>query len=230
MKISLWAATVLLLAGTLLALWGTGFFEAAASPGAMEEYIDRCAPWSHLAYFGIQLASVIIAPIPSNITAAAAGWLFGVLPAFLLTWGAVAAGSVLVFALARGLGQEFVRRLVGERSSGRYLEIIRRKRDVFLFVAFLFPFFPDDVLCILAGLTDIPLRRFVLIVVLARPWGLLAACAVGGNAVRLPLPAMIALGALGLAVMVLTLKYGDRAETAILRRLNKTEKERQGRE
>ncbi len=223
-RILLWAATVLILGGTLLALWATGFFEAASSPEAMEEYIAQSAPWSHLAYFAIQLASVIIAPIPSNITAAAAGWLFGMLPAFLLTWGAVAAGSVLVFALARGLGQEFVRRLVGEKSSGKYLEIIRRKRDVFLFIAFLFPFFPDDVLCILAGLTDIPFRRFVLLVVLARPWGLLAACAVGGNAVELPLPAMIALGALGLLLMALALKYGDRAEEAILRRLNKTEK------
>ena len=220
----LWAVTVLLLAGTLLALWATGFFEAASSPEAMEEYIDRCAPWSHLAYFAIQLASVIVAPIPSNITAAAAGWLFGVWPAFLLTWGAVALGSALVFALARGLGQGFVQRLAGERASGRYLELLRRKRDVFLLVALLFPFFPDDVLCILAGLTEIPFKRFILLVVIARPWGLLAACAVGGNAVKLPLPAMIALGALGAVLAALALKYGDRAEEAILRRLNKTEK------
>ena len=95
-KILLWAVTVLLLGGTLLWLWATGFFEAAASPEAMEEYIARCTPWSHLAYFAIQFASVIIAPIPSNITAAAAGWLFGVLPAFLLTVLCIAAGELLL--------------------------------------------------------------------------------------------------------------------------------------
>ena len=133
----------------------------------------------------------------------------------------MALGSALVFALARGLGQGFVQRLAGERASGRYLELLRRKRDVFLLVAFLFPFFPDDVLCILAGLTEIPFKRFILLVVIARPWGLLAACAVGGNAVKLPLPAMIALGALGAVLAALALKYGDRAEEAILKRINR---------
>ena len=74
----------------------------------------------------------------------------------------------------------------------------------------------------------------------ARPWtapgggwswrGRLAACAVGGSAIKLPVPAMIALGAVGLAVAALALKYGDRAEAAILRRLNKTEEEQQGQE
>ena len=88
-------------------------------------------------------------------------------------------------------------------------------------MAFLFPFFPDDVLCLLAGLTKISFRRFLLLVAVARPWGLLAACAVGGNAVKLPLPAMLALGALGLVLAALALRYGDRAEAAIVRRMER---------
>ena len=35
-------------------------------------------------------------------------------------------------------------------------------------------------LCILAGLTNITLGRFAVIVLLTRPWGLLAASALGG--------------------------------------------------
>ena len=218
LKIFLWVLTIAILGGTVWALYATGFFEAAGSQEKLGEYIVRCAPWSHLAYFGIQLASVVVAPIPSNITAAAGAYLFGLWPSFLLTWGAVAAGSAIVFMLARLLGQKFAGQFVSEKLSDRYLDVIRRKRDVFLLLAFLFPFFPDDLLCILAGLTDISFKRFFLLVIAARPWGLLVACMVGSATVSIPLWGMALLGAAGLAVFLLAMKYGDKLEDAIMKR------------
>ena len=220
-KLFLWALTIAILGGSVWALYATGFFRAAGSPERMGEYIARSAPWSHLAYFGIQLASVVIAPIPSNITAAAGAYLFGLWPSFLLTWGAVALGSAVVFALARALGQRFASRFVSEKLSEKYLDVICRKRDVFLLLAFLFPFFPDDLLCILAGLTDISFKRFILLVVIARPWGLLVACMVGSATVSIPLWGMVLLGAAGLAVFLLAMKYGDRLEQAVMERLKR---------
>ena len=64
-------------------------------------------------------------------------------------------------------------RLVSRAISDKYLSIVRAKTDTFLILAFLLPFFPDDLLCILAGLTAISTPRFLVIVVLTRPWGLL---------------------------------------------------------
>lgn len=220
-KILLWALTIAILGGSVWALYATGFFEAAGSPREMGEYIARCAPWSHLAYFGVQLVSVIVAPIPSNITAAAGAYLFGLWPAFLLTWGAVTLGSALVFALARALGQQFVSQFVSQKLSEKYLDVIRRKRDVFLALAFLFPFFPDDILCILAGLTDISFKRFFLLALAARPWGLLVACMVGSATLTIPLWGMALLGALGLAAFLLAMKYGDKLEEAVMERLKR---------
>ena len=220
-KIILLAVVLAILGACLWGLYHTGFFQAAGSEADLEAYIQGFAPWSHLAYFGIQLASVIVAPIPSNITAAVGAALFGMWQAFLLTFGAVAAGSLIVFALARGLGRGFVDRLVSRKMSEKYLDVIRRKRDVFLALAFLFPFFPDDVLCILAGLTDISFRRFAVLVLLTRPWGLLVSCAVGSSAVSIPLWGMALLGLAGLAVFLLSMKYGDRIEAAILEKLKK---------
>lgn len=221
LKVLLWVFTIAILGGSVWALYATGFFQAVGSQEALGEYIARCAPWSHLAYFGIQLASVVIAPIPSNITAAAGAYLFGLWPSFLLTWGAVTLGSVIVFALARVLGQRFVGQFVSDKLSEKYLDVIRRKRDVFLALAFLFPFFPDDILCILAGLTDISFKRFFLLAAVFRPWGLLAACMVGSATVSIPWWGMALLGVLGLAVFLLAMKYGDRLEDAVLKRLER---------
>ena len=218
-RIVLWVLTIAILGGCLWALYATGFFQVIGSPERMGEYIVRSAPWSHLTYFGVQILSVVIAPIPSNITAAAGAYLFGLWPSFLLTWGAVTAGSAVVFLLARALGQGFVSQLVGEKVSERYLDLIRRKRDIFLLLAFLLPFFPDDILCILAGLTDISFRRFFLLVLIARPWGLLVSCMVGSATLSIPLWGMVLLGIAGLTVFLLAMKYGDRVEQAVIDRL-----------
>ena len=81
------------------------------------------------------------------------------------------AGSLLLFWLARVLGRDFAGRFVSRRLSEKYQQILQTKAPVFLTLAFLFPFFPDDLLCILAGLSSLSFRRFAVIVLLARPLG-----------------------------------------------------------
>ena len=217
-KLLILTLALLLLAGGGLFLCRSGFFQAVRSPDALRSYIVRFAPYSHLLFFLVQLLSVVLAPIPSNLTAAAGGVLFGVWPAFLLTFSAVTAGSFLVFWLARVLGRDFADRLVSRKLSEKYQNVLRAKAPVFLTLALLFPFFPDDMLCILAGLTSLSFRRFALIVLLARPWGLLFACALGDAALGLSPWVMVPIALLGLALFLLGLKYGDRVEELLLRR------------
>lgn len=216
---------MLLGAGGGYFLYRSGFFAACASQQALRDYIDQWSPYSHLVFFLVQLLSVILAPIPSNITAAAGGMLFGTWPAFFLTYGAVTVGSLLVFWLARTLGRSFADRMVSRRLSAKYQDVIRAKTSVFLTLAFLFPYFPDDVLCILAGLTQITWRRFALIVVLARPWGLLFASALGGASFSIPLWGLILIGLCGAGVFLVGMKYGEKWERALLIRLHR---EREG--
>lgn len=75
MKRHKWLLTLLLavflLGGGAFLLWQTGFFSSVGSLEEMRNYIERFAPYSHLFFFLIQLLSVVIAPIPSNVTALA---------------------------------------------------------------------------------------------------------------------------------------------------------------
>ena len=218
-RIVLLLAVALLLVGGGLFLYQTGFFAAASSMEGLREYIDRFAPYSHLCLFFVQFLSVVLAPIPSNVTSVAGGLLFGTWPSFFLTYAAVVAGSLLVFTLARGLGQDFADRLVSRKLSEKYQAVLETKAPVFLTLAFLFPFFPDAILCMLAGVTRISWQHFLVIVLLTRPWGLLFACALGGSTISLPWWGMALIGAAGLGLFLLGMKYGDRIEAAVLTRL-----------
>ena len=214
--------TILLIGGGGLFLWRTGFFEALSSAASMERYISRFSPFGQCFFFLIQLLSVVLAPIPSNITALAGALLFGMWQSFFLTYAAVALGSFLVFYLARILGRPFADKLVSRKLSEKYLDVIRAKQDIFLILAFLLPFFPDDLLCILAGLTSIRPLRFLVIVLAARPWGLLVACAVGSATVSIPIWGMVLLGLGGFALLVVCLKFGDRWEQKLLNRFKRS--------
>lgn len=212
---------IIVLGGGAVFLWQSGFFSALSSQEAMEQYIDRSAPYGQGLFFLIQLLSVILAPIPSNVTALAGAVLFGLWQSFFLTYAAVILGSFLMFYLARVLGRPFVDQIVSRKVSEKYLDFIRSRQDVFLLLVFLFPFFPDDIICILAGLTTIRPARFFIIALIARPWGLFVASAVGSATVFIPLWGMILLGILGIAVLVFSLKFGDRIEQALLKKMKR---------
>ena len=219
-KLLILMAVLLLLAGGGWFLYSTGFFQSATSLEGVRAYIAQFAPYSYLCFFLVQILSVIFAPIPSNVVAAAGGLLFGTLPAFLVTFSAVVSGSLLIFSLARALGRDFAGRLVSQKLSEKYQSVLQAKTSTFLALAFLFPFFPDDMLCILAGLTSVSFRRFALTVLLARPWGLLFASALGGSTLGLPPWVMVPIALLGLVLFLLGMKYGDRLEESILKGLN----------
>ena len=137
------------------------------------------------------------------------------LPSVAAVWS----GSMLVFLAARRLGQRAVQKWVDRSVMEKYMPFIKDKQEMFLFLALLFPFFPDDVLCILAGLTTIPTGRFSALMLLARPWGLVFAAIIGSGALHLPLWGwalmILALG----AVFWFAMKYNKRIEDWLLCRI-----------
>ncbi|MCD7918132.1 MAG: VTT domain-containing protein, partial [Clostridiales bacterium] len=140
---------------------------------------------------------------------------------FLMTFLAVNLGSNITFLLSRTIGRKAAQRMVERKLPSKYQRLLKRKGTSFLVVALLFPFFPDDMLCIMAGLTDISWKRFALIVLCTRHWGLLVSSALGSSLLTLPgwaLPLLI-LGGVGLSL--LGLLYGDRVERAIMRRIRR---------
>jgi uncharacterized membrane protein YdjX (TVP38/TMEM64 family) len=210
------AAAVGILAAVLVHLMG---LRGLTSLEGVVRCIRGAAPWSHVTFLLLQLSSVILAPVPSNLMATAGGACFGFWQGFAMTFCSVTAGSLLTFSLSRRLGRGWARRMVEEKVSDKYLSLLERKRDSFLVLVFLFPFFPDDLICILAGLTDIPFRRFGLIVLLTRHWGLMAASLAGANLFTAPGWMLPVLASAGAVLFLLGLRYGDAVEEALLRRM-----------
>ena len=211
-RIALAVLVVLALAAGVFALYRNGWFERIDSVEELRALIDRAGAFAGIVFFLLQMLTVIIAPIPSNVTMMAGALALGFWQAMLLGIAAIWAGSMLMFLLARRLGHRAVQRWMDHGIMEKYLPVIEDKQDMFLFLTLLFPFFPDDMLCILAGLTSMPTARFAGIMLLARPWGLIFAALLGSGELSLPAWGWaVMLGVLAV-IFVLAMKYSRQIE------------------
>lgn len=200
----------------------SGILDNMTSMEALREYIQGFGESAYVVFFLIQLISVILAPIPSHISTLVGAAIFGMWISFIISWTAIAAGSVIVFILARKFGKPFTDRIISARISGRYKGLITPGRGEAVLALLLFlPFFPDDALCFLAGISRIRLGRFLLIMLITRPWGILAASALGSS--RMPLE-WWALGTAVLVVFIIMDKRYELKETlfGIINRIGST--------
>ena len=211
-RIALAVLVVLALAAGVFALYRNGWFERIGSVEELRALIDRAGAFAGIVFFLLQMLTVIIAPIPSNVTMMAGALALGFWQAMLLGIAAIWAGSMLMFLLARRLGQRAVQGFIDRSVMEKYLPVIEEKQDVFLFLTLLFPFFPDDMLCILAGLTSMPTARFAGIMLLARPWGLIFAALLGSGELSLPAWGWAVLVGVLAVIFVLAMKYSRQIE------------------
>ena len=211
-RIALAVLVVLALAAGVFALYRNGWFERIGSVEELRALIDRAGAFAGIVFFLLQMLTVIIAPIPSNVTMMAGALALGFWQAMLLGIAAIWAGAMLMFLLARRLGHRAVQRWMDHGIMEKYLPVIEEKQDMFLFLTLLFPFFPDDMLCILAGLTSMPAGRFALIMLLARPWGLVFAALLGSGAFSLPPWGWAVLVIVLAVIFVLAMKYSRQIE------------------
>lgn len=211
-RIALAVLVVLALAAGVFALYRNGWFERIDSVEELRALIDRAGAFAGIVFFLLQMLTVIIAPIPSNVTMMAGALALGFWQAMLLGIAAIWAGSMLMFLLARRLGHRAVQRWMDHGVMEKYLPVIEEKQDMFLFLTLLFPFFPDDMLCILAGLTSMPTARFAGIMLLARPWGLIFAALLGSGELSLPAWGWAVLVGVLAVIFVLAMKYSRQIE------------------
>jgi len=181
----------------------------------IQEYIAGFGIWAPLAFFALQLIQVIITPIPGNVTTLAGGLLFGFWTAFIISTVAVCLGAWIVFALAKRYGRPLVIRLVKEETVDKYLKELSARQRQGLILMFLFPFFPDDTISLIAGLTPMRLREFMIITVLTRPWGLLASALIGDSVITVSMWGWVAIIVITVAAFAAVMLWGPKIEQKV---------------
>ncbi len=163
---SIFAAFALL---CYVALDASGMLSKFRDTDALIAFIRSTKHWGILVYIGIVIFQVIFLPIPSAIVAVLGSVLYGPTYAFLFMTAGTLIGSVLTFLLGKIFGRKLAVWVIGEEKTDKYAELLNQKGRFLFIVAMLFPFFPDDIICLIAGITTMSLRYFTITVSLTRP-------------------------------------------------------------
>ena len=202
------AVAVLLLGGGALLLRDR--LAVLTDGPALRAFVAGYGIWAPAVLVVLQAAQVVLAPVPGQLLAVAAGYLFGVWWGTLYNMVGVTLGSIAAFWLSRRFGRAYVERVVHEDALARFDAVGEEYARSVLFVCFLVPGLPDDVLCFAGGLTRVPLYQLVGLAVVGRLPGFLLANAVGDLAGTGQVGTAAVLAALVLAASVLGYLNRDR--------------------
>ena len=173
--------SIAVMLGLTLALWNPliNFIE---DPESLSAWIDSAGIWGPIVFMFLNTAQVLLAIIPGGPFEVAAGALFGPWAGTIMCDVAMTAGGMMTFFFVRKFGMKFIELFVDRKEieSVKFLHT-NEKYTSLLFLFFLFPGTPKDLMCYVVGLTDIKWTTWMLINFVGRFPAILLS-ALGGSA------------------------------------------------
>lgn len=202
--------------------------EVFSSVATFKEFILSTKNKGMIIYVLVQYLQVLFVPIPSMIITLTGVAIYGPTIGSLLCATGVLLGSYSSFFIGKVFGAKIVQWIVGKDNAIKYADLISKKGKFFLIVAFLLPLFPDDILCMIAGITSMKFKDFFWIALVTRPIGVVCMSFFGGGYI-IPFtgwglfvwPFIIILA---IAAVIIMTKYQENIESWIIARLLKFSK------
>ena len=196
---------------------------------SLRQLIAKCGVWGWIVFIALfVLCSILLCFVPATSMTfiVVSVILFGAWKGFIVSTISVFLASSLMFWVGNTLGERVATKLVGKESLEKAQNLIDVKSKMLLPLMFLFPIFPDDALCLVAGMTKMKYWFFATIVLICRTIGIATTCFLGSGLINwsvLSLVDWFVLISICLFWFILIFKYQNKIEKFITR--NKSNKE-----
>lgn len=155
--------------------WLDGRFDSVET---FQKYVAGFGLAAPLFLVAVQAAQVILPVLPGLFGCVVGTMMFGAAGGFWCNYIGISAGSIIAFWLARKYGSGLVSRMFPGEKYEKWATWAAGSRfyTMVLFLGMVLPLFPDDYFCYFTGLTKMSARKFVAIILLGKPWCILAYC------------------------------------------------------
>ena len=163
--------TLILMTAALAVLYVmqiTGLWDKIDSVEDLRNYVSGFGGYAVFIFIAIQFLQVVVLPIPGFITVSVGVLLFGAFKGSVYSVIGIVSASIVAFFIGRVFGYKVAGWLVGKENLDKGLELVKGKDKVILTFMFLFPFFPDDVLCFVAGLSSMSVPYYIVMITITR--------------------------------------------------------------
>lgn len=152
----------------LFLLKKSGLLNNLSSFSELKAFINGFGAYSIIIYVIIQFLQVVVLPLPSVLIIGVGVFLFGPINTIILSSIGIIFGSIVAFLVGRYFGCRVVKWIIGEKSLNKILNITNGKDKILITFMLLFPFFPDDAICFVAGITKISSKYFIVMIIIVR--------------------------------------------------------------
>lgn len=136
---------------------------------SLQQWVQQAGIWGVGLLLGIQMLQILVAFIPGEPVEVVAGAMYGTLGGLTICLVGILLASAGIFVTVRRLGRE---RLSHTKLYPKLMEYQFLKNEdklsAMVFLLYLIPGTPKDILVYVCALTKLPLRRFLVISTLAR--------------------------------------------------------------
>lgn len=148
--------------------WQGGVFESREDFVA---YVHGFGRYSVIIFLLLQSLQIFLPLLPSAITVTAGVVLYGPVLGVFYNYIGISIGSILAFLIVRKYGEPALEKLVSEKKVKKYEDKLTHGKmfERFFATVIFTPFAPDNVVCYLAGLSDMTIKKVVIIILLGKP-------------------------------------------------------------
>ena len=141
----------------------------------LKEIISKAGIFSYFVFSLIQFLQVTFMPLPASVTTVVGVIMFGPIKTFVMSFCAILCGSFVAYLIGIVCGDKILPWALGKETSDG-VKIFLAKGKIPFFCMMLFPFFPDDLLCLMAGMSRMDFRFFLFTNIVTRAIGLFCLC------------------------------------------------------
>ncbi|MGL4484893.1 MAG: TVP38/TMEM64 family protein [Anaerovoracaceae bacterium] len=148
----------------------------------VEAFVMQYESISALVVLGLQVFQIIVSLLPGQWIQMIAGYLWGAGIGYLLSVAGAFIGTTASFFIAKGLGKDAVHIMFGEKKMANIEARLNSKRAfVIIFLMYLIPGFPKDLIPYAAGVSDVKYPMFILVSLIGRSPAMLGSIIIGSQ-------------------------------------------------
>jgi uncharacterized membrane protein YdjX (TVP38/TMEM64 family) len=175
-------------------------------------FIESLGNRGFVGFILLQVVQVVAAPIPGEATGFLGGFLYGPFLGTLLSTIGLTIGSFIAFSLSRAFGRPLTDRFVDKATMDRFDYLLHHKGVFLVFLLFLIPGFPKDILCYILGLGHLTTLEFLAIATTGRLFGTMMLTLSGYYLRDAQYGHLFLLAGVAIVVVILIIVYKSRLE------------------
>ncbi|MDT2751440.1 TVP38/TMEM64 family protein [Enterococcus thailandicus] len=147
-----------------------GIFQSTDS---LQVFIQQFGQYAVLIFILLQIIQVIIPILPGGISSVVGMLMFSTGWGLVYSYIGLVIGEALGFLLVRYYGVNFVQLILSPKKYQKFDQLLTAHTQNirrFLIWTLILPFAPDDLVCLVAGLTKMSFREYMRIILILKPW------------------------------------------------------------